>query len=129
MSEFEGKAVHLVGHCGPDTFMLTNAIRRALPGVSIESANTSDDVASAIESTSLLLVNRVLDGQFESESGIELIRTLSEGKSPAMMLISNFAEAQAEAEQAGAVPGFGKSDMGSPESNQKLVDAMKGASS
>lgn len=125
MAEYDGRTVHLVGHCGPDTFMLTNAIRRALPGVEIASANSTGDVTAALATSSLLLVNRILDGGFENESGIGLIRALAGGDDgPAIMLISNFDDAQQEAEAAGAMPGFGKSDMGSPEANAKLVAAM-----
>lgn len=123
MAEFEGKTVHLVGHCGPDTFMLKSVIERALPGVGIESVNSHDGLSAALGETSLLMVNRVLDGGFTTESGLELIRSVD--GTPAM-LISNFADAQAEAESAGALPGFGKSEMGSPEANERLVGALKG---
>lgn len=125
MSEYTGKSVHLVGHCGPDYFMLRNAIERALPGAGVERANSDDELASAKDRSDLLLINRVLDGSFSLESGIELIRKLTASESTVpTMLISNFADAQAEAEAAGAAKGFGKNDTGSPEAAERLRHAI-----
>ncbi|MEO0512833.1 MAG: hypothetical protein AAF108_08065 [Planctomycetota bacterium] len=128
MSTYQGKAVHLVGHCGPDSFMLKNALERALPGATVSMVNEESVLQDAMGGSSLLLVNRVLDGAFPTESGVELIRTLAAAdKAPPAMLISNFADAQEEAESAGAVPGFGKNDTGSPEAAEKIVAAVGGA--
>jgi len=71
----------------------------------------------------LLLVNRVLDGQFGDEGGIDMIRRLSE-QGYNTMLISNFPESLAEAEQAGGKPGFGKRAMRSPEAEAALKNAL-----
>jgi hypothetical protein len=65
----------------------------------------------------LLLVNRALDGDFAEPDGIALIRRLAasrEGPAPALMLISNYPEAQAQAVAAGAVAGFGKKELNTP---------------
>ncbi|MGI9015159.1 MAG: hypothetical protein ACR2GY_13060 [Phycisphaerales bacterium] len=116
----------LVGHCGPDAFMLRNAVARISPGVAIEMVNEQEAVDAAGRDD-VLLVNRVLDGDFPSESGIDLIRRRGSdaAASPAMLLVSNIASAQAEAEAAGAQPGFGKVDLFAAETAERLRAAMR----
>lgn len=108
--------VVLVGHCNADQFSLTNAVRNALGNaVTVTSANDDDEVAVCTSAGSLMLVNRQLDGQFGVDGGIELIRQLcSQSDPPAVMLISNYADAQEQAIAAGAQRGFGKSDLADP---------------
>ena len=117
--------VLLVGHCGPDAAMLRSAASRAIKGARVEMVNEDQDLGHRLAGASLLLVNRVLDGSFGTESGIELIRILAaaDGPTPPMMLISNFAEAQEEAEAAGARPGFGKSQVMQPIAADRMRDA------
>jgi two-component system, chemotaxis family, chemotaxis protein CheY len=92
--------------------MLSSAMRRIVPESSVVIANDPDSLASHLDDDSVLLVNRVLDGAFETERGSELIRELSaRANPPVMLLISNFESAQAEAVAAGARPGFGKSQL------------------
>ena len=73
----------------------------------------------------LILFNRELGYGFEPDTGVEFIRQLKQ-KYPAapMMLISNYPEAQAAAALAGAVPGFGKRDIGSPRAAELLRSAV-----
>lgn len=117
--------IGLVGHCGPDTSRLILAVNRAAPGARVERIDSDDELRGFVDAgPGLLLVNRVLDGMFADESGINLIRRLSQTH-PAVrtMLISNFEDAQQEAVGAGARPGFGKRDAGSP----RAVDLIKAA--
>lgn len=118
--------VVLVGHCGPDSWMLKSAVGRALPGASVTFSNTDASTKAAAESADLLLVNRVLDGEFEDDSGIALIAALrdAKGRKAEMMLVSNFADAQSQAEAAGAVPGFGKSNAGTIQTADRLRAAV-----
>ncbi|MEM1329976.1 MAG: response regulator [Planctomycetota bacterium] len=118
--------VLLVGHCGPDSALLRSAASRAIPGATVEMVNSDEDLGARLSAASLLLVNRVLDGAFPSESGIELIRVLaaSEGDTPPLMLISNYAEALEEAEAAGAVPGFGKAQVMQPIAAERMRHAV-----
>ena len=59
----------------------------------------------------MLLINRVLGWGFNG-GGVELIASLRDGDdAPEMMLISNYADAQQAAVEAGALPGFGKSEL------------------
>ena len=102
--------IALVGHCGPDMYMLRSAVRQALPDFEIVSINDEETLRGQTGSDSLLLVNRVLDGDFSTSSGIALMTHLaSKGEAPRWMLISNFPEAHQEAMTRGALPGFGKS--------------------
>ncbi|GAB4386784.1 MAG: hypothetical protein Kow0022_16800 [Phycisphaerales bacterium] len=119
-------SVLLVGHCGPDSFMLRRAVKTMLGTDDVVFINSSEDLESALPDASLVLVNRVLDGSFEHESGIELIRSLAGRTGARLMLVSNYPEAQAEAVAAGAVPGIGKADLLSEQTRQRLKAAFAG---
>lgn len=119
------RTVVLVGHCGPDMFMLKSAVGRVVPDAPLETVNDSASLAPHLSSGSVLLVNRVLDGGFDGLSGIELIERAAGGDDPPIsILISNFPEAQAEAVAAGARPGFGKQDLYAAETAETLRDAV-----
>ena len=117
--------VMLVGHCGPDAIMLKTVVQRALPEASVELINDHDALDASLTGDVVLLVNRELDGDFRTGTGgIDLIRHLTESATTApMLLVSNFEEAQAQAEAAGAMPGFGKSDLYHDDTTQRLKDA------
>ena len=116
--------IALVGHCGPDSFALQSSVMGFVPGSVILKINSKAELDDKIGELSLLLVNRVLDGGFDSESGIELIRELGAG-APPMMLISNFPESLEESVAAGAIMGYGKQKMRSPEAEAALKGALK----
>jgi two-component system chemotaxis response regulator CheY len=114
----------LVGHCGPDTYLLKNAITRAVPGASVVSADDPSSLASQVNSGGILLINRTLDGALGTDSGVELIAELAKSDAPpTMMLVSNYAGAQQDAIAAGALPGFGKRDVYAGETAARLLDA------
>ncbi len=70
----------------------------------------------------MLVVNREPVG-FDT-SGIEMIRDVrAEHPEQKALLVSDYDDAQAEAEQAGALPGFGKKEIGSP----GLIDVVERA--
>ena len=122
----EQPTIALVGHCGPDTFMLRSAVSRFVPGANIISIESPQDLESSLEQVHVLLVNRVLDGGFGQSNGVELIASLSQrGARPSMMLISNFDDAQSAAEAAGAMPGFGKQDLYDDASRDRLASAVE----
>lgn len=120
----DGKPILLVGHCGPDAWMLRSMAQRAAKGSDVFMVNSQSALDEHLDNAGLLLVNRVLDGSFGGDSGIELIRTLATDGAPPMMLVSNFEDAQAEAEAAGAHPGFGKRDANSPQTMSLVRVAM-----
>lgn len=116
--------VLLVGHCGPDSWMLKSMVGRALPDSEPVMVNSREDLDAALADSRVLLVNRVLDGRFDSESGIELIREIA-GRSgpPRTLLISDYEDAQKSAEEAGALPGFGKAETNSDKAVERLQQA------
>jgi CheY-like chemotaxis protein len=68
-----------------------------------------------------VLVNRKLDA--DSSDGIDVLRAIKEDAALAalpVMLVSNYPDAQQEAQAAGAVPGFGKAQVSSPETLELL---------
>lgn len=123
MSNKPTTKISLVGHCGPDSFALKSAIAGFVPGAQVELLNSLQEFKANIKNFDLHCVNRVLDGSFDDESGIELIRHHHEGNPP-MMLISNFPESLQSAVEAGGVMGFGKRSMRSEEAKVALHDAL-----
>jgi two-component system, chemotaxis family, chemotaxis protein CheY len=121
------KKVVLVGHCGPDSSYLRMAVQKALSDVVVTLADDDRDLQRLVSAgVDLLLVNRTLDYGFSAEGGAELIRHLRAGDpSIKAMLVSNYPEAQAEAVAAGALPGFGKREIGSPKVSQVIRDAVE----
>ena len=120
------KRVALIGHCGPDSSFLRLAVQKAGRDIQVVMADDSAELAKLIEGgVDLLLFNRVLDFGFEEQEGVDVIRRLRAAYPELkMMLVSNYPEAQAEAIAAGAVPGFGKRDIGSPKVTQLIRDAL-----
>ena len=106
--------------------MLKSMLGKAAPDHAVEVVNTEQDLDAVLARASLLLVNRVLDGRFPSESGIELIERLNarERNTPPMILVSNLDDAQAQAARAGAMPGFGKSELYAPETIERVREAI-----
>ncbi len=117
--------VVLVGHCRPDGFMMRNALRGVFGDPEISEVNSQSDLDAAMASADVLLVNRVLDGRFDAELGQELIGRLTEaGTAPSMLLVSDLADAQIEAEAAGALPGFGKRSLHESTTRERLLAAV-----
>ena len=101
-----------MGHCGFDASTLQSSVQRIAGDIPVMMVNSRAKLDEHSGTGTLMLINRVLDGRLDADGGIDLIAQLSGGDaSPKMMLISNYADAQEQAEQAGAMPGFGKSDI------------------
>ena len=96
---------------------------RSAEGVRV---NCMEDLHDACdEGADLLLVNREPVG-FSPLMGLDLIRELKEEyPDQKVMLVSDFPEAQEEATAAGALPGFGKADLGSPKFEKTIEQALK----
>jgi DNA-binding NarL/FixJ family response regulator len=120
----------LVGHCGPDSTYLRMAVKSAAGGdVTILSADDDKELESAIQSgVDLVLFNRELAWGFDPNTGVEMIRALRKSHPDLrMMLVSNLPDAQAEAVAAGALPGFGKRQIGSTQAKELLRGALSPA--
>ncbi len=121
-------SVIFVGHCMPDSFMLKSMVRRALPDAETTRINSSAKLNKLLDNNGadILLINRALDGTFDVEDGNVLIEQLATRESnPAILLISNFEDALARAEAAGAMPGFGKSELNTPKAAERLQAAAQ----
>jgi hypothetical protein len=118
--------IALVGHCVPDSYALRSAIRRFIPEAEVVFARNDAALDAEVPRADLLLVNRILDGDFRDPAGIALIQRLHEAVPgrPRLMLVSNHADAQSRAEAAGAAPGFGKSSMHAEGTRERLRRAL-----
>jgi len=121
--------IALVGHCGPDSWMLKGVAQRAFPGGEVVMVQDDASARSEAARADLLLINRKLDGDFPTGSGLDLIGELipMKGRRAAVMLISNLGEAQTQAAALGAARGFGKSKAGTPEAAQAMRVAVSRA--
>lgn len=98
-----------VGNCSYDHGQLEQLL--ADQDVELAAVDSADEALAAAGHCQLVLINRVFDRT--GESGLELIPRLREQHPDVpVMLISNYPDAQQAAEQAGALPGFGKSQLG-----------------
>ena len=73
----------------------------------------------------LVLVNRLMD--LTGDSGLDVIaaiKAVPQWDDVSVMLISNYQEWQAKAEAAGALPGFGKAQLGSEEMARRIAAAL-----
>ena len=119
------KIVALIGHCGPDSSYLRSALSKASKGVQILSADDDAELSGVLgENVDLLLFNRELGYGFSETEGVKCMKQLrASNPSLRMMLVSNYPEAQAAAVAAGALPGFGKREIGTP----KVTELLRGA--
>lgn len=120
--------VALIGHCVPDSGMLKTVVSRIFPACEVVRVNDEQTALDEVKRSDLLLINRQMDGDFPGVSGggINLIRELLgvPGRKAALMLISNFEDAQQEAVGVGAAPGFGKVRAGSAEAAERMRAAV-----
>jgi DNA-binding NarL/FixJ family response regulator len=115
----------LVGHCGVDGPRLQREIASQLGSAEALRINSMDDLEEACaKGADLLLVNREPVG-FSPLMGVDLIRQLHEEyPDQKAILVSDHADAQQEAAAAGALPGFGKADIGSPKFTETIRSAL-----
>ena len=121
------KKVALVGHCGPDSSYLRMTVSKAGKDIQVLSADDDDEELKRLldDGVSLLLLNRQLDYGFGEHEGVELIRRLRTSYPRVKcMLVSNYADAQTAAVQAGALPGFGKRELGTPKVPEMIRSAL-----
>ncbi len=119
------KKIVLVGHCGPDSSYLRITVAKAVPGAQVVSADDDASLGKALgDGVDLLLLNRQLDYGFDETEGVGLLKRLRKiYPELKAMLVSNYPDAQAAAVAEGALPGFGKRDLGSP----RVAELIRGA--
>jgi hypothetical protein len=102
-------------------------VKKAAGDVNILMADDSLELTRAMEANDIALVlfNRELGYGFEPATGAEMIALLRQtNPNLKMMLVSNYPDAQQAAERAGALPGFGKRELGTPRVHQLLREAL-----
>ena len=118
-----------VGQCGYDNSRIRSLIRSIDSTVEIKETDSHQEtmeVLASLGEAALVLVNRVFD--MNGSSGMDLIGQLkskdSEFANIPVMLVSNYEKSQAEAIANGAIQGFGKSELQSVETRQKIVSVL-----
>jgi hypothetical protein len=121
------KRVILVGHCNVDGPRLQSEIASCVQGAEVLRINSDNDLRRTCEEGGdLWLINREPVG-FGRSAGVDLVRQVCGGHPGAkVMLVSDYPEAQADAVAAGAMPGFGKRDIGSPKLAETVRNALNG---
>ncbi len=117
------KRVLDVGQCAADH----GSIRRLIEGhfkAEVVQAHSANDALDQLREGpfDLVLINRVLD--VDGGSGLEIIEQIksdSNLRDVAVMLITNYPEHQQRAVAAGAEAGFGKAQLHGPEAHQRLA--------
>lgn len=116
------KRVLSIGQCGFDHGQISALLRREFGAETVAAATLSQaEQLLDRELPSLILVNRILD--IDGGDGMEIVRSLcasEKSNGVPVMLVTNYPEYQAEAGALGAKPGFGKSELGRPETLDKL---------
>ena len=115
-----------VGQCSPDHAAISNLLAERLD-VHVDRAQTADEAYElvATDRYDLVLVNRLLD--VDGSPGLELIKRLAtapETRSTPVMLVSNHDDAQDAAIELGALRGFGKANMHSPATIERLASCL-----
>jgi two-component system chemotaxis response regulator CheY len=111
-----------VGQCGFDQVALSHHFRKFFDAEVIAAATFSVALSALTAGGfDLVLVNRVTDR--DGSLGLDFIRALKAAGSYAsvpVMLVSNYRDAQDQAEALGASPGFGKAELKTPETRARL---------
>ena len=116
------KRVLDVGQCSPDHA----AIRHLIEGnfdAKVDQTHGPKDTLSKLRGGTyyLVLINRRLDADYTD--GVEILKAIKADPALAatpVMLVTNYAEHQQQAVEAGAEPGFGKLEYQKPETREKL---------
>lgn len=121
-----GKTVGLVGHCGPDGGYLRISLASIDRSAKIVFADDDESLRKLLsDGVDVLLLNRVLDYGFDEHEGVEVIRKLHKHyPNVKFVLVSNYPDAQAAAVAAGALPGFGKRELGSARVKEMLKELL-----
>ena len=111
-----------VGNCGHDHGQIRSMLQRNF-GAVCATADTADETLQrlAAERFDLVLINRKLDHDYSD--GIEILKRIKQDAELAglpVMLVSNYAEHQEAAVALGALPGFGKQQLNSPVTLERL---------
>lgn len=120
------KRVLNVGQCAMDHGAIRRLIERSF-GAEVVPAHSRDEALRQLRASAfdLVLVNRKLDADYSD--GLEVLQAIkadAQLRELPVMLVSNYADAQAQAMAAGAVAGFGKSQYDDPATLERLAAVL-----
>lgn len=119
------KRVLDIGNCGLDHGSIEHMIQTNYDA-EVDAARAASDALSLLgqQAYDLVLINRLLD--IDGSPGMDVLSLVREQNADVpVMLITNFPEYQQAAIDAGAVPGFGKSSIGTAETIELLSTYLK----
>jgi CheY-like chemotaxis protein len=116
------KRVLDVGNCGPDFVSIRRFLTRHFDCEVLQAHGPEDALAELRRGDiALVLINRKLDRDYSD--GIEIVRQIKADPllcNTPVMLVTNYAEHQDAAVDVGAERGFGKLELGSAETLERL---------
>ena|SRR5579862_6277172 len=120
------KKVLSIGQCGADNYNLSRFLESAFQAEVIP-ADSPEEALTHLRhhEVALILVNRILDAT--GDSGLDFIQEINgdpKTRDVPVMLVSNFADAQAQAVTRGALPGFGKAALNDPRTIERLAPLL-----
>lgn len=120
------RTVLSIGQCRPDQAAITHYLTSGF-GVNVVKADLPDQAIAILESqpVDLVLINRLLDR--DGSEGLPIlkrIRTCTRNADVPVMLVSNYADWQQKAVEAGAIYGFGKAELNRPETRSRLAAVL-----
>ena len=122
------KRVLSIGQCCADHGAISRTLGRHFNAEVVSADNLPEALARLRqEAFDLVLVNRVLDAN--GSSGLDVVKQLKAEESLShlpVMLVSNYEEAQRQAVDLGALPGFGKAALGQPHMLARLKPLLDG---
>lgn len=111
-----------VGQCSPDHAAIVRLIERQFDAEVVRADQLDDTLVELARGpVALVLINRKLD--IDYSDGMNILAHLKANARYAaipVMLVTNYPEHQAAAIAAGAEPGFGKAQLGSPDTLTRL---------
>ncbi|MCA9085412.1 MAG: hypothetical protein KDA81_15225 [Planctomycetaceae bacterium] len=116
------RTVLSIGQCRPDHAAISHFLKSNFD-VDLHTADLADEAIElmARQTFHLVLVNRKLDADYSD--GMDIIRRMkatAELCDLPVMLVSNFPDWQEKAVQLGAVPGFGKAELGTSDTIDRV---------
>lgn len=122
----EKKRVLDVGNCSLDHGNISAMLGREF-GAEVKQTHSADDTLTELRrgKFDLVLINRKLDADYSD--GMEILTAIKQDAKLAdvpVMLITNYPEHQDAAVAAGALRGFGKKAINSPETRERLAPLL-----
>lgn len=115
-----------VGNCDPDHTAIHRMLQAEFSAEVVRAHQAEDAIACLrAQRFDLVLINRKLD--IDHSDGIAILRQLKADpdlSSVPVMLVTNYPEHQQAAVAAGALYGFGKSELTSPATRQRLQEVL-----